>query len=119
MNITRLTISSKLCIWTTAVYFGTVLNAGCYRFVFDRLDFRCASDILFFCSLPVFIIVPLLVFFSLVTLPYIAKPLTALLLCLSAAANYAMFCLGVVIDADMYRNIVETNLREATDMATP
>lgn len=119
MNITRLTISSKLFIWTTAVYFGTVLNAGFYRFVFDRLDFRFASDVLFFCSLPVFIIVPLLVFFSLVTLPYIAKPLTALLLCLSAAANYAMFCLGVVIDADMYRNVVETNLREAADMATP
>lgn len=119
MNKKRLTISSKLFIQTAAVYFGSVLNLGFYRFVFERLEFNSAADVLFAVSLPVFIMAPLLVFFSLITLPYVGKPLTALLLCLSAAANYAMFRLGAVIDADMYRNVVETNFREAADMATP
>lgn len=118
MNIKRLTISSKLFIWTAAAYFGSILNLPFYRFVLNRFDIHSFSDVVFILSLPVFIIVPLLILFSLITLPYIGKPLIAVLLCLSAVANYAMFCLGAYIDADMYRNIIETNFRETADMAT-
>lgn len=119
MNIKRLTISSKLFIWIAAAYFGSVLNLSFYRFVLERFDIRSFSEAFFILSLPVFLIVPLLILFSLITVPYIGKTLVAVLLCLSAAANYAMFSLGIYIDADMYRNIIETNFREAADMVTP
>ncbi len=118
MNIKRLTISSKLFIWIAAVYFGSILNLSFYRFVIERFDIHSFSDSIFILSLPVFLIVPLLILFSLITVPYLGKALTAVLLCLSAAANYAMFSLGIYIDADMYRNIIETNFRETADMVT-
>lgn len=62
--------------------------------------------------------IPLFLFFSLITLPKAGKPLIALLLVLSAAADYAMTNLGIIIDSDMVRNFAETNLRESMDFIT-
>lgn len=41
-----------------------------------------------------------------------------LLLILSASSDYALQNLGIVINSDMIRNILETNTREATDLIT-
>ena len=56
------------------------------------------------------------IFFNIIILPYIAKPLLIVLVGISSITNYAMFELGIFIDAEMFRNIVETNTREALDL---
>lgn len=111
-------ISSRRLIFWLSVYFATVLNLGFWRFLYERLEVENFATLLFVFSLPVFAFVPLYWLFNLFIVPYLAKPVSALLLVVSAAANYAMFNLGVFIDSDMYRNIVETNLREASDLMT-
>ena len=111
-------VSSPKLILIAALYFGTVLNLSFWRFIYEHLAVSNLPTAVFLFSLPLFIIVPLILFFSLIILPYLAKPLLIILLCISAAANYAMFKLGIFIDSDMYRNIIETNFREASDLIT-
>ena len=111
-------ISSQKLILLTALYFGLVLNMGFGNFIYENLDINNCSTALFLLSLPVFLCVPLIIFFSIIIVPYLAKPLLIAFLFVSAAANYAMFKLGVFIDAEMYQNIIETNTREATDLIT-
>ncbi len=111
-------ISSQKLILAAALYFGIVLNMGFWRFIYEHASFDDWSTGLFLLSLPFFLVIPLLILFSLIIVPYLAKPILIALLCISAAANYAMFKLGIFIDAEMYQNIVETNTREATDLIT-
>ena len=49
---------------------------------------------------------------------YKRQPLIMLLMALSAASDYALQNLGVVINSDMIRNIAETTPREAADLIT-
>lgn len=44
--------------------------------------------------------------------------LIIILLLLSSSANFFMYNYGVYIDADMIRNVFETNQREALDLFT-
>ena len=57
-------------------------------------------------------------FYSLITIPYFGKILIAVLLICSAASDYALQNLGIVINPDMIRNFVETTAREAADFLT-
>lgn len=118
MNKWSFKLTSEHVIFIAALYFATVLNLSFYHFIYSRITIADWHDFVFLVSLPVFIFVPLLIFFSLIIIPYIAKPLLIIFLSLSAAANYAMYRLGIFIDAEMYRNIIETNNREATDLIT-
>lgn len=111
-------ISSSALVLVLSLYFGLVLNFGFWRFIADNLEISGWAGWVFLASLPFFIVVPLYLFFSLIVCPYIVKPLLTILLLLSSVANYAMFNLGVFIDSDMYRNIIETNSREAFDLIT-
>lgn len=52
--------------------------------------------------------------FNLIAWPYMRKPLLALLILTSAAANYFMFSFGTVIDTNMVQNVFETDLQEST-----
>lgn len=112
------TVSSQKLILVASLYFGTVLNLSFWRFIYEHLSVSNLPTVVFLFSLPLFIIVPLILFFSLIIFPYLAKPLLIILLCISATANYAMVKLGIFIDSDMYRNIIETNFREASDLVT-
>lgn len=109
-------LSSTKLILFAALYFGLVLNFGFFRFIATHFEISGWAGYAFLFSLPFFLVVPLYLFFSLIILPYVAKPLLIILLALSSVANYAMFELGIFIDAEMFRNIVETNTREALDL---
>ena len=78
-----------------------------------------AATAVFAFSLPFFVFIMLYVFFNLIVVPYLGKPLVIILLLCSAAADYAMVKLGIVINSDMVRNFAETNLREAVELMTP
>jgi len=106
-------------ILIASVWFATVLNLALWRFVIDKIEVEAGiTNFLFMLSLPLVVMAPLYILFSIIVVPYLAKPLLALLLITSAATNYFMFELGVYIDVDMLRNTFETNTREALDLLT-
>ena len=111
-------LSSTAFIAAVSAYFSFMLNIKFWQFVFEKVEVSNFSVVIFFLSLPFFVYIPLFWFFSLIVVPRVGKPLVMLLLVLSAASDYALQNLGVVINSDMIRNFAETNLREATDLIT-
>lgn len=114
----RLSLNSTTFIAIVSAYFAFMLNIKFWQFAFDKIEIDSLSVAFFAVSLPFFIFIPLFWFFSLIVLPHIGKPLTMLLLIFSAASDYALQNLGIVINSDMIRNIMETNTREAADLIT-
>lgn len=109
--------STGLILWLAA-YFGFALNLGFWRFIVERIEITNGAMLWFAVSLPVFVFVVFVWFFSLLLLKPVAKPLAVFLLLFSSATNYAMFKLGVFIDSEMVRNAFESNAREAGDFVT-
>ncbi|MDR3038980.1 MAG: phosphoethanolamine transferase domain-containing protein [Candidatus Adiutrix sp.] len=109
--------SSKL-IFFTSLYFATGLNASFWRYLVNHLEITNFDMALFALSLPMALAAILYLAFSPLIWPGVAKPLLMLLLVLSSAANYAMWHYGLFFDADMIRNFLETNVREASDFLT-
>ncbi|MDR2172758.1 MAG: phosphoethanolamine--lipid A transferase [Burkholderiales bacterium] len=114
----KLAIKSHWLILLAGLYFAFVLNLSLWRFVFKTIEFTGVSTFIFLLSLPFFIFAPLYLFFNLTVAPYTAKPVLIFLVLISSAANYFMYNLGVYIDADMIRNVVETSVRETSDLVT-
>lgn len=56
---------------------------------------------------------------SAVSLPWLHRPLAALLLVVSAAASWYQQSLGVLIDREMVRNIMQTTVTESRHLVTP
>ncbi len=113
------TLSSGHFIFLISFYFAFVLNNAFWDCIEQRLDMSNAATAVFAFSLPFFVFIMLYVFFNLIVVPYLGKPLVIILLLCSAAADYAMVKLGIVINSDMVRNFAETNLREAVELMTP
>lgn len=114
----KFVLSSTVFILIVSAYFAFVLNLKFWQFAFDKIEIDSWPVALFALSLPFFIFVPLFWFFSLIIVPHLGKPLVILLLILSAASDYALQNLGIVINSDMVRNFAETNVREAKDFIT-
>ncbi len=114
----RFSIGSTAFIALVSLYFSFMLNIRFWQFAFEKIEVSNFIVLLFALTLPVFIFVPLFWFFCLIVVPYVGKPLVMMLLVLSAASDYALQNLGIVINSDMIRNFAETNLREASDFFT-
>ena len=118
MTKTKFTLSSTAVSLIVSAYFSFMLNIKFWQFAFEKIEIDSFSVLLLVLTLPFFIFVPLFWFFCLIVVPRAGKPLVMLLLVLSAASDYALQNLGIVINSDMIRNFVETNLREASDFLT-
>ena len=114
----RFHVTSSAFILIVSSYFSFMLNIGFWQFACEKTEIDSLNTALFAFSLPFFIFIPLLWFFSLITLPWIGKPLIMVLFVLSAVSDYALRNFGVAVNADMIRNFMETNVREATDLIT-
>ena len=112
-------ISSGKLIFILSLYFATVLDLSFWRFVWNIVEINSIAVAVFAFSLPFFIFLTLWMFFNLIYVKYVFKPLAGLLLLVSAAANYAMFTFGIFIDSDMYRNVIETDAQETLALITP
>ena len=115
---TKFSINSTLFLAIISVYFAFALNIKFWQFAVEKIEISSFSVFLFAVTLPFFIYIPIFWFFSLILIPRIDKPLISLLLILSAASDYALQNLGIVINSDMIRNFAETNIREAADFFT-
>ena len=118
MTKIKFSLSSTAFITIISAYFSFMLNIKFWQFAFEKIEISNFMVLIFTLSLPFFIFIPLFWFFSLIVVPRLGKPLVMLLLILSAASDYALQNLGIVINSDMIRNFAETNLREATDFIT-
>jgi len=76
------------------------------------------ENIGFLLSLGVVIFAFNLLLFTLLSSRYTTKPLLIIVLLVSALTNYFMNSYHVVIDADMIRNVMQTNLHESADLLT-
>ena len=56
---------------------------------------------------------------SLVSLPLLHRPLAAALIVTAAAASYYQDALGVLIDREMVRNVMQTTFAESRHLITP
>ena len=114
----RFSISSGRLITLLSFYFLLLLNISFWRFIFVHTEPTGLTGYLFMASIPLLIFTLLYLTFSLLTLPYVGKPLVILLLLISAGVNYLSYQFGVFIDADMVRNTFETNPGEVKDLIT-
>lgn len=102
-----------------AFYFASCLNLGLWRYVFTRMDFSWGFNAYLVCiTLPIFLFLLLFLIINLVLLPYFGKLFFIPLIIISSIANYAMFNLGITIDADMIQNVIETTPRETLELVT-
>lgn len=111
-------MKSRWLLFYAALYLSTLLNLALWRFVAERISISSIFDLFFLFSIFLLVFFVNLNFVNLIIWPKITKILLALLFMASASANYAMFQLGIYIDSDMIRNILETNQREAFDLVT-
>ena len=67
-------------------------------------------------SIPIILTAVLVLFFTLVSSRYTTKPILIAVLLLSSLAAYFMDTYDVIIDTNMIRNILETNVNESMDL---
>ena len=113
----RPSIRSQWLLALASIYFTTVLNTSLWRYFIAHIEITGIHSLLFVLSMPVFIFAAIFLFFNLLA-AYTIKPVLIVLLLISGTASYFMSELGIFIDADMIRNVFETNSREAFDLIT-
>ncbi|THU03982.1 phosphoethanolamine--lipid A transferase [Lampropedia puyangensis] len=99
--------------WIAAAYFATIGNIPLWQTLCSHVEVDSLRSLLFLMSLPVFLfclINLLLTPFMLV--PYVRKPLLAMLVLISAGCSYFMLSYNVLIDRSMVQNFFETNQAE-------
>ena len=96
-----------------SLFFALVLN-GLFLFrAWERIPYTSLHNYFFAASLPLVLTAAFGLIFNLVAWPFLRKPLLAVLILTSAAANYVMFSFGTVIDTNMVQNVFETDLQES------
>lgn len=101
--------------WVAALFFTTIGNYVLWQSLWSKVEVNSLHSLLFFISLPVFFFCLFnLLFTPVLTLPYVRKPLLALLLVISASCTYFMHQYNVLIDRSMVQNFFETNQAELT-----
>ena len=99
--------SANAFIIFMACYYGLVINIPFMQGAFSAITSLHTFSWLFLFSVPLLLICLLIIFFSVVSIRGILKPINYLLLVLSSAALYGSLNYGVVFDYSMIQNTVE------------
>ncbi|WP_168384997.1 phosphoethanolamine transferase EptA [Erwinia amylovora] len=97
-----------------ATFFTLALNYGFLLRAWQTIPFHNLLDYLYAASIPVVLFCAFLAIFNFLAVSWLRKPLLAVLIVASAAANYFMLNFGTVIDTNMIQNVFETDLQEAS-----
>ncbi|WP_295141390.1 phosphoethanolamine--lipid A transferase [uncultured Campylobacter sp.] len=97
--------------------FIAALNFGLFNFIYSRLSFEAHP--LTAASLPVIYFSLLCALFSLVFLPYLAKPVSIAAIAITCASSYFMQSYGIIIDSEMIRNVAQTDAGEVLSFLNP
>lgn len=106
--------SNRFTLWLT-LYFLLVLNIPLSLQLYKIIS-TAQSDLAvgFIVSLPFFFGALFYFLFSFITVPWLLKPLSAVLVVISALVTYAMYSYGTLFDYSMIQNVFETNYGEAS-----
>ena len=114
----KINLKALIFVILMSTYFAFALNLKFWTFVIDKAEINNFYEALAFCCLPFIVWVAYFFLFSILTVPYLGKIIIGILLICSAASDYWLQHLGIVINPEMIRNLVETNVREAADFIT-
>ncbi|MDR2129057.1 MAG: DUF1705 domain-containing protein [Burkholderiaceae bacterium] len=112
-------IGEGMAIFWLSMYFIVAMNISFWGYVIDGVEITGARVFAAVMLLPVVLLIFHHLVFSLLLFPYTFKPVAILLLLISSGANFFMFRYKIYIDADMVRNVMETNAGETFDLITP
>ena len=104
--------------FAAAAYLAFVLNGAFWRKLLDVVSPQDASSWAFIASIAVCVVGIYYVVLIIFSLKPLLRVLILVLLPATAAASYFMSEYGIVIDANMIRNVFETDTREAGDLMT-
>ncbi len=96
------------------LFFALVLNWPIFLHFYKVLSGLEHVKTGFVLSIPLVLVAALNAVFIPFTFRFVLKPFFSLLILTGSIVSYAMLKYGVVFDAGMMQNIVETNSREAT-----
>ena len=117
-QLPRQRISEHRLIIALSVYFAAAYNLTFWAYAYNNIEPSGVLAVLFLLSLPTIVITAKYLLFNLVLLPYSFKPIAIFFMLIASAVNYFAFNFGVIINADMIQNTVETTPREAADLIT-
>lgn len=102
-----------ILVWAAAFFFTTIGNIALWKSLWELTDLNGVRSILFLASLPLVLFYLFnLLLTPLLALPFVRKPLLAVLIVTSAACSYFMLHYNVLIDRSMVQNVFETNQAE-------
>ena len=104
--------------FAAALFFVAILNIPFWKKLFEIVAPERAYDWGFMAA--VFIVLMALTYMAVLLLAVrpLLRPVVGVLLVATAAASYFMLEYGVIIDANMIRNLFETDPAEASDLLT-
>jgi lipid A ethanolaminephosphotransferase len=112
-RLTSIRLTPVQLAWIAALFFTTAGNIALWQTLWTHLSLDTPRSVLFLISLPIFLFCAFNILLTpLLALPYLRKPLLALLVIVSAACTYFMLHYGVLIDRSMVQNALETNQAE-------
>ncbi|WP_457320652.1 phosphoethanolamine transferase domain-containing protein, partial [Stenotrophomonas sp. P5_B8] len=112
-RLTSIRLTAVQLTWIAALFFTTAGNIALWQTLWTHLSLNTPRSVLFLISLPIFLFCAFNILLTpLLALPYLRKPLLALLVIISAACTYFMLHYGVLIDRSMVQNALETNQAE-------
>lgn len=99
--------------WIVALFFTSIGNPALWKALTAAIEIHDPHSFFFFLSLPIFLFFAFNILLAPILLvPYLRKPLLALLIIISAGCSYFMLHYNVLIDRSMVQNFFETNQAE-------
>lgn len=110
----KITINSFYLNIIISLVFLLFYNISFFNLLYDITSNLEQVRIGFLLSIPFFIFGSIFIFFSLISIKYIEKPLLIIIISFSSIVTYYAFFYNVIFDQEMFVNIFETNTGEAT-----
>ncbi|PLT25325.1 phosphoethanolamine transferase domain-containing protein, partial [Pseudoalteromonas sp. MelDa3] len=111
--------SANAFVVMIACYYCLVINIPFIQGSFSAITSLASFSWLFLLSVPLLLLCLLIIFFSIVSVRWLLKPLNYLLLIISSAVLYGSLNYGIVFDYSMIQNTFETDSSEALSYLNP
>ncbi|MBE0360466.1 phosphoethanolamine transferase [Pseudoalteromonas aliena] len=111
--------SANAFVVMIACYYCLVINIPFIQGSFSAITSLASFSWLFLLSVPLLLLCLLIIFFSIVSVRWLLKPINYFLLIISSAVFYGSLNYGVVFDYSMIQNTFETDSSEALSYLNP
>ena len=117
MKLSR-SVSAEVAAASVAAFAIAALNGPFWQQLYAAVAPRDLYELAFIGTVVLLAFASLAWLLVCLAIPYLFKPVMSLLLVVTSAALYFAVEYGTLLDADMIRNILETNRAEAADLVT-